>query len=154
MPTWHFDAGESLEQNRVGFVVRSGSAEGDSIEARVHQVERDFNNRLPFENGGAVFLDREYSGAGIKYSHEGSLGGLDNRLLLGLDYDLQDDDRSRFDNLVDTIGTQRLDQNERVTALGLYLQNETRLTASSELTWGIRYDDVTFDVDRSISYRW
>ncbi len=147
-----FASGEALEQTRVGFVVKTQLAENNSLETRVHQVSRDFNNRLPFENGGAVFLDRAYSGAGLKYTHEGSLAGLGNRLLVGIDYDVQDDDRSRFDNVAGIPGQQRLNQNEEVTSLGLYVQNETRLSDRTELTWGLRYDEVTFDVtDRFLS---
>jgi iron complex outermembrane receptor protein len=63
-----------------------------------------------------------------------------------LDYDLQHDDRQRFDNLEGEIGALTLDQRERVTSTGVFVQNETRLDERFELTLGLRYDDIEFDV--------
>ncbi len=142
-----FDAGESLEQTRIGLLYKIAVNPGRDLEARVYHTTRDFDNRLPFESGGAVSLDRNFSGGGLKYTLESNPGGKRNRLLLGLDYDRQDDDRSRFDNMMGVIGDQTLEQNELVTSVGVFLQNETRLTEATELTAGLRYDDITFDVD-------
>ncbi len=142
-----FDAGEELEQTRIGFRYKTGLDENRDFEARIYNTQRDFSNKLPFENGGAVKLDRDFSGAGLMFTLRGELAGRDNRLLLGVDYDRQDDDRRRFDNLSGTLGALTFDQNEEVTSLGTYLQNETRLSDSVELTVGIRYDDIEFDVD-------
>ena len=84
----------------------------------------------------AVFI-----GGAVKYTIEDDLGGKQNRLLLGIDYD-----RDRFDNNNGTIGAQTFDQNELVTSLGTFLQNETKLNDVAELTVGARYDQVKFDV--------
>ena len=142
----NFDAGEALEQTRVGLLYKTGLGEGRELEARVYHVGRDFSNKLPFENGGAVELDRSFVGTGLKYTLQGKLGAKANRLLLGFDYDRQDDDRRRFDNLMGTLGAKTFEQNELVTAFGAYLQNETRLSESVELTAGLRYDEIEFDV--------
>ncbi len=141
-----FDAGEALEQTRLGLLYKTGLARGRDFEARIYHTQRDFNNRLPFQNGGAVELDRNFSGTGFKFTLPGDLAGRQNRLLLGVDYDRQDDARSRFDNLSGSLGAQTFDQDELVTSLGAYLQNETQLNDSVELTLGIRHDDVKFDV--------
>ncbi len=146
-PNVTFDAGEALEQTRLGLLYKTSLSENRGFEARVYNTQRDFSNKLPFVNGGAVDLDRNFTGAGIKFTLPGELGGRPNRLLLGMDYDRQDDDRRRFDNLSGTLGAQTFDQNELVTSAGVYLQNETRLNDKAELTLGIRYDDVEFDVD-------
>jgi iron complex outermembrane receptor protein len=142
-----FDAGESLEQTRIGLLYKTAVNPGRDLEARVYHTTRDFNNRLPFESGGAVSLDRNFSGGGLKYIIESNPGNKPNRLLLGLDYDRQDDDRSRFDNMLGAIGEQTFEQNELVTGVGVFLQNEARLTEATELTAGLRYDEITFDVD-------
>ena len=141
-----FDAGEALQQTRLGLLYKTSFSEGRDFEARIYNTDRDFNNKLPFQDGGAVFLHRSFVGGGLKYTFEDKLGGKFNRLLVGLDYDRQDDDRSRFDNLSGIIGEQTFSQNELVTALGAYLQNHTRLNDIAELTVGVRYDDVKFDV--------
>ncbi|MDJ0777679.1 MAG: TonB-dependent receptor [Gammaproteobacteria bacterium] len=142
-----FDAGEALEQTRIGLLYRTGLGNNREFEARVYNTQRDFDNRLPFQDGGSVALDRGFYGAGIKYTLSDQLAGRPNRLLLGVDYDRQDDDRRRFDNLSGTRGALTFDQDEQVTSLGAFLQNETRLDDRLELTFGIRYDDIEFDVD-------
>ena len=141
-----FDAGEALEQTRLGVVYKTLPGKQDELEARVYTTQRDFNNRLPFENAGAVELDRQFDGGGLKYISNREIAGMNNRLLLGFDYDRQDDDRRRFDNLRGVRGDLAFDQRELVTALGIFLQNESSLSARSELTVGARYDNVKFDV--------
>ncbi len=141
-----FDTGESLKQTRVGLLYKTELAADRSLETRVYQTRRDFSNKLPFEGGGAVVLDRNFVGAGLKYTVTGELAGRQNRLLFGFDYDRQDDDRSRFENLGGIIGSKTFEQNERVTSHGVYLQDEINLNDSMELTAGVRYDDVEFDI--------
>ena len=141
-----FDAGEALKQTRMGLLYKKSLSEERDLEARVYNTARDFSNKLPFQSGGIVKLDRGFSGGGVKYVVKGSLGLKPNRLLVGIDYDRQDDDRRRFDNLQGVTGAQTFEQNELVTSLGMFLQNETRLSDIAELTVGLRYDEVTFDV--------
>jgi iron complex outermembrane receptor protein len=141
-----YDAGEALRQTRVGLSYKTGFGENRDFEARIYNTRREFSNKLPFESGGTVTLDRDYNGAGLKWTQRGELAGRRNRLLLGIDYDRQDDDRSRFDNLAGTVGARTFEQNELVTSFGAYLQNETLITAGTELTVGVRYDDINFDV--------
>jgi len=141
-----FDAGEALEQTRLGLLYQTRLSERGDFEARIYNTQRDFSNKLPFQDGGAVKLDRDFTGAGLKFTLRGDLAGRQNRLLLGVDYDRQDDDRRRFDNLSGSVGALTFEQNERVTSLGAFVQNETQLTESVELTLGMRYDDIEFDV--------
>ena len=141
-----FDTGEALKQTRVGLLYKTELAADRSLETRVYQTRRDFSNKLPFEEGGAVALDRDFVGAGLKYTITGELAGRPNRLLLGFDYDRQNDDRSRFENLSGVVGSKTFEQNERVTSHGVYLQDEIDLNSSMELTVGARYDDLEFDV--------
>ena len=44
-------------------------------------------------------------------------------------------------------GAQTFKQNELVTSLGAFLQNETKLSDIAEFTVGIRYDEVKFKVN-------
>ena len=141
-----FDAGEVLEQTRIGLLYKSELSAGREMEARIYRTNRDFSNKLPFQNGGIVQLDRGFTGAGVKYTVEGNIGHRENRITGGIDYDNQDDDRSRFDNLFGVTDQKTFEQNELVTSLGLFLQNETMLTDDTELTVGMRYDEVKFEV--------
>ncbi len=112
---------------------------------RNHYVWRDFANKLPFTDGGAVDLDRFFYGIGAQYS----LGELlpDNvSLAFGIDYDRQDDDRQRFENNDGVQGAQTFDQNEQVDSTGIYVQGEYGFNDAWTLQAGIRYDDVSYDV--------
>jgi len=142
-----FDAGEELKQTRIGLLYKTSLGENHDLEARIYNTDRDFSNKLPFQNGGIVKLDRDFYGAGVKYIVEDNLGDKPNRLLIGIDYDRQDDGRSRFDNLQGVTGAQTFKQNELVTSLGAFLQNETKLGDIAEFTVGIRYDEVKFNVN-------
>lgn len=68
-------------------------------------------------------------------------------LVAGLDVDAQRDDRRRFDNLFGSRGALALDQDEDVTAYGAYAQNRVQLPWNLELSGGVRYDRVVFQVD-------
>jgi iron complex outermembrane receptor protein len=142
-----FDAGEELKQTRIGLLYKTNLIENHDLEARIYNTDRDFSNKLPFQDGGIVKLDRDFYGTGVKYTVEGDLGDKPNRLLVGIDFDRQDDDRNRFDNLQGVTGAQTFEQNELVTSVGAFLQNETKLSDIAEFTVGMRYDEVKFDVD-------
>ena len=51
-----------------------------------------------------------------------------------------------YNNLLGIKGAKTLQQNELITSLGTYFQNETKLNDIAEITLGVRHDDVTFDV--------
>ncbi len=141
-----FDAGEALEQTRVGFVYTLPIADQHEFAVRTYHVDRDFANKLPFQGGGAVEIDRTFTGGGVSYTYSGMLQGRPNRLIVGLDLDDQDDDRRRFDNLDGVIGPLVFDQNERVRARGVFIQDELTLTDTISLTAGLRYDEIDFEL--------
>jgi len=142
----NFQTGEKVKQTRFGLVYKTQLGKNQDIEVRTYNTDRDFSNKLPFQNGGIVNLDRSFYGGGLKYTEKSNLGKYQNRLLLGIDYDRQDDNRSRYNNLLGIKGTQTLQQNELITSLGTYFQNETKLNDMAEITLGIRHDDIAFDV--------
>jgi iron complex outermembrane receptor protein len=142
-----FDAGESVDQQQLGLVYRKAFGDHHAVEAAQYTGWRQFDARLPFGSGGRVDLDRFFSGGGLRYVYTDEIFGRDNRLLLGVDVEAQRDVRKRFDNDLGRRGSLRFDQDENVTAVGVYLQEELRLLETLELTAGVRYDRVAFDVD-------
>jgi iron complex outermembrane receptor protein len=147
-----YDAGEFLEQSRIGFVYSMPLGDKHELTARNYYVWRDFGNSLPFFGGGQVDLDRFFSGGGFTYSYNGALGGKDNKLIVGVDYDHQDDDRLRYDNDNGVRGSLTFDQNETVDSKGFYVQDVLSLSETVDLNLGLRYDEVEFDVtDRFLS---
>lgn len=136
------NAGEALEQTRLGVRhTRAVGADGE-LTLRAYSLTREFDGLLPFTGGGAIDLDRNYAGGGARYTHTIGAG----KIHAGFDYDRQDDDRARFDNLAGVRGPLTLDQNEQVTALGFYVQGEFELSEDWLLTLGLRRDEVEFDV--------
>ncbi len=98
---------------------------------------------------GIVDLDRKFIGGGFSYSYDGFWLDRPNRLVAGVDFDDQDDERLRYDNL-NNIGAGRgaltFDQNEHVTSQGVFLQNELSVSQSVHLTLGVRFDQVEFEI--------
>lgn len=140
-----FDGGEELSQQRVGFVYERDRPRGDLL-LRNYYVWRDFSNELPFVDGGAVDLQRFFYGAGAQYSPHGFLPD-HIELTAGIDLDRQDDDRRRFDNNEGTRGDLVFDQQERVDSTGVYLQAKYQLNDDFALSAGLRYDELTFEIN-------
>ena len=139
-----YDAGEALNQQRAGIVYKRDRAAGN-LTLRNYYVWRDFSNRLPFQSGGAVDLDRFFYGFGGQYSF-GDVVPESLELMLGFDLDRQDDERKRFDNLQGEIGSMTLNQREQVDSSGLFVQSQYELNDLWDSSAGLRYDRIKFDV--------
>lgn len=142
-----FDAGESVDQQQFGLRYRKQFGERHAVEAVNYYVWRQFDNRLPFTDGGSVDLNRFFTGGGLRYIYSGPVFAHDNRLLLGFEINAQRDARKRYQNDDGDRGLLVFDQDEDVTGYGVYLQDEFQLLPKLELTVGVRYDRVVFDVD-------
>ena len=141
-----FDAGESLEQTRLGFVYTAPAGQRGTISARNYYAWRDFGNLLPTLNQGIVDLERQFIGGGFSYSYDGFWLDRPNRFVAGVDFDDQDDDRRRYNNINGVQGPLGFDQNEHVTSQGLFLQNELSVTERVQLSFGVRFDQVEFEI--------
>lgn len=138
------DAGEALDQQRIGIVYKRNRDSG-SLAIRNHYVWRDFSNNLPFNFGGSVDLERFFYGFGAQYT-------LDNvvpeqvELMLGYDFDQQNDVRKRFNNEQGQIGPLTLDQREKVDSNGVFIQGAYTFNPRWDMAAGMRYDTIDFDV--------
>lgn len=145
------NSGEEFDQQKAGFVLEHRINEHHQFRLRNYYIWKDFRNRLPlFPNGHRVEFDRFFFGGGADYTFTDTLFGHANRLIVGVDIDKQDDDRLRWNNATAPAGSLFLDQKEEVTSYGFFIQNETALTDTLELTLGLRYDDVEFDVTDNV----
>ncbi|MDH4020418.1 MAG: TonB-dependent receptor [Xanthomonadales bacterium] len=140
-----YDAGEALDQQRVGIVYTTDRTSG-SLLLRNYYVWRDFSNKLPFQSGGAVDLQRFFYGVGAQYTFADAVPE-QLQLMLGFDLDRQDDERKRFDNLQGVIGPLTLDQRERVDSDGLFVQGKYRFNDRWDGSAGLRYDEISYDVN-------
>lgn len=142
-----FDAGESLEQWRFGAGLDQRFADFGRLHVAAFGYLRDFENRLPFADGGQVAFERTFSGLDLRHELGTGRFGHDGQATFGIDYRRQDDDRRRFDNLEGVRGPRVLDQQEEMTAIGVYFQQRARLGPDWTLVAGVRYDEVELDVD-------
>jgi iron complex outermembrane receptor protein len=148
-----FDAGESLEQSRIGFVYNMPIGEKHHVSARNYYTWREFGNKLAgvpvggVIQGGIVDLDRFFMGGGVTYTYDGMLGNRPNQVIVGFDIDEQDDDRIRYDNAVGGVaGQMTFNQNESVSSYGVFVQNDLALSDKVDVSFGVRLDNVEFDV--------
>ena len=141
-----FDAGEALDQQKLGLSFKHAFPDGGELRARGYYLARDFRNRLPFTDGGIVSFDRAFTGGGISYTRSFGLGNMQHRVVAGIDHDRQRDDRQRYDNNSGIQGALVFDQLERVTSTGFFVQDEIGVSDRLAVTLGLRYDDIEFDV--------
>ena len=108
-----YDAGESVDQQKFGWVYKKQIDDKQEIVLRNYYVWRDFASKLPAGGGGAlgnspsingrdnaawVQFQRLFLGGGGQYIYTDNFFGHNNRFTAGFDIDSQIDDRQRFNN--------------------------------------------------------
>ena len=139
------EAGESVRQQQAGLLYRKSFGQHHELMLRNYYVWRDFDNALPIDR--IVEFDRFFTGGGAQYNYSAPWMGHNNRLILGVDAGVQQDDRRNFGNNNGSKGAMTLEQDEEVTSWGIFAQDEFDITDRWQLTAGLRYDEVEFDVD-------
>ena len=143
------DAGETVQQIRAGTVVRH-RGEWNELSVYGYYVWRDFSNLLPIRpmaGDGVVTFERSSPGTGARWDYRQPLLGWGQTFSAGFDFQYQDDDRRRFQNLNGNRGPLGLHQFERVTTVGPYVREAINLRDDLELSGGVRYDWFDFNVD-------
>jgi len=137
------DVREETRQAQAGITYRQGLGANHEISLVGYGLSRKLDNRIPFR---LIELERRAGGARAVYRFEPTKGRL-SRLTAGLDLDHQSDERREFPRDDQGVGPLALDQDERVTALGLFAHGSLLLAADLELTLSLRYDRVRFAAD-------
>ena len=141
------NAGEDIDQQKLGFVYKKQITPNQELELRNYYVHRDFQGLLPITGNGFVEFDRFQFGGGAQYSIKSNLFGLANRTTMGVEVDTQEDDRQRYNNNGGIQGSLTVNQLEQGDSVGVYLRNETALTEKWDLSLGLRYDNVTLELE-------
>ena len=148
------NAGGEFDAQRLGVVYNKRLDSQRDFSARGYSAWKDLDAFLPFgshipfvADDGGLSLDRIFFGGGMRYTQQGSLGGLLNTLTVGADMDIQRDHRQRFINNAGVRGDLTLEQEEEAKALGIYFRNETQLTDTLSLSIGGRYDKIDLSID-------
>jgi iron complex outermembrane receptor protein len=157
-------ARKTVTQSQFGATARR-AGERVEIEASAYTGTRSLDNPLTF---AIVDVGRVTSGASVRATVPFSLIGVDQRLTVGTELQLQNDLRANFTNCnnvppptVPTAtcpdpaaerGTLTLDQREIVSSVGSYLRDELQFGERYVLTASARADAVRFRVkDRLIN---
>ncbi|SDY26274.1 iron complex outermembrane recepter protein [Nitrosomonas sp. Nm33] len=135
-----FNASEAIRQEQFAVRYRKSPSSNQILTIVAHALHRDFQNLLPFNIGGQVEFDRWTGGLAAQFASDHTLLKRANRLLVGVDYAIQNDDRRRFNNLFGVQGALNFDQIERVQNVGPFLRNEWSLTDKLDLVAGGRWD--------------
>lgn len=148
-------AGKNVTQVQAGGTLRRTTADGGELAFTVFGLTRELKNPI---TTAYIDVGRTDYGARATVTRPVSWGTLKQRLTAGFDFQQQRDDRRNWSYL-NTPGdsatrsdTVTLDQLERVTEIGPFVQSALELTSRTTLTAGVRYDWVRFDVrDRLIT---
>ncbi|MFN8640165.1 MAG: TonB-dependent receptor, partial [Candidatus Binatia bacterium] len=143
------DAGERVQQARFGTSLNHRGAASD-LNLYAYVITRDFGSSQPIPpaaGDGIVDFNRLAPGGGARWTSFAPWLGFDQTLTLGLDLQYQDDDRSRYPNRDGHPGMRSVHQRERVGSVGPYGREAVLLRDDLELSAGLRYDAVFFDVD-------
>jgi iron complex outermembrane receptor protein len=112
-----FNSGEEVSQWRTS-VLADWKMGIHNLKAQYFYQNRMFANRLAFVNAGAVNFLRKVDGLQLIYSAKALLLP-DDYWQIGVEYDMQNDDRQRYDNATNKI--LRLDQLEKFKTIGAFV---------------------------------
>lgn len=143
------NAGKAVKQIQSGATLHRSLANGGEGTLTVFGLGRNLKNPITTTY---IDLDRVDYGARASVTYPLPLGTLAHRLTAGIDFQHQHDNRQNF-NYLNTPGdsakpdtVRSLDQLERVTEVGPFVQSALELSPSTTLTAGLRYDWVKFGV--------
>ena len=151
-----FNAGEAIRQGRLAVIATQHFSPRNKLRIRAWSLIRDFENRLPFRNGGQVVFQRIAGGGLLQYEGESrsqtALQRARFRYTAGLEADRQRDDRQRYNNENGSRGALSLRQKELFGSIGLFAAGHWQATGNLTLSGGARADRVTLEVqDRFLS---
>jgi len=142
-----FDAGESIDNTTLGLILRKAFNEKHETTVSNYYTWRDFDGKIPALSTGIIDLDRFFVGGSLKHVYRDVFFGMQSRFTIGGEGEAQLDDRVRHRNEMGVKGALSSDQKEEVTRFGFFAQEELKLPYNFELTGGVRYERIHFEVD-------
>jgi len=149
-----FNASRSLDNLQGGLIWDWAPGPADSLRVLAYAGSRGNEQYLavPLESqaaatssGGVSVLDRQLSGAGVRWTHREDLAQGPLTLTVGAEYDGSSEDRQGYVNNFGVRGALKRDETTAVDSLGAYAQAEWRFLPRWSLSAGLRYTKVDFD---------
>lgn len=131
--------GKEVQQAQLG-VSWIGPLAGFNADASVYGLTRDFANPIPNE-----FVDADRRASGVRLTLGRSVAS-DVNVLVGAEYDRQDDDRREYFNRGGQPDTALINQTEKVQSAGGFVQVSVAPTGRLQLVGAGRYDFARYRV--------
>jgi iron complex outermembrane receptor protein len=131
--------GKEVQQAQLG-ITWAGPLGGFTADAAVYGLNRDFANPIPNE-----FVDADRRAAGLRLSLGRALSEQVD-VLVGAEYDRQDDDRREYFNLGGKPDTALINQTELVQSVGTFVQASVAVGERVNLVGAGRYDFARYKV--------
>lgn len=135
-----FNAGEDMRQLKISNILQYDLNAKSQILMTLFGQNRDFENRLAFRAGGNVTFKRSIYGFQTTFKTRGLLSE-DDLFQLGVEGDLQNDNRKRYDNVNGERGALTLDQAEKFSALGSFISYSLKIK-DWDLFLNTRYEGI------------
>lgn len=135
-----FAAGERVSQSKIALRWLTQNQQLSS-EVNTWYIYRDFENALPFRNGGIVSLKRNFPGINALVHYISSPGGIPVSLTMGVDAEFQHDERLRYDNLEGIRGQIEVFRQEEIfNNQGVFLAGKISPFSALEAGFSVRKD--------------
>lgn len=140
-------SGETLENTTLGLVIRHAENEQNQTTLTSYFTWRDFEGRIPSTGRGAIDIDRFFLGGSAAHQYDDTIFGLDNRLTLGVEVGEQSDGREQraIDEDTGAVGAVALDELQKVTTVGAFVQDELSVAPNVRVSASLRYDRIRFE---------
>lgn len=150
------NAGGNKSQTHAGLNIQHQLTQNDTLQAVAWVGVRETLGRLtiPFSaapvvrgSGGISYIDRDFSGVDLRWSHKADTAVGPLTVTLGLNYEYMKDERKGFENVLGEKGVLRRDEDNTVTNSGKYVQAEWAIGKDWIVSGGLRASRVHFDND-------
>lgn len=150
------NAGGNKSQSHAGLNIQHQLTPNDTLQAVTWVGVRETLGRLTIPvnpapvirgSGGISYIDRDFSGVDLRWSHKAdtSVGPL--TVTLGLNYEYMKDERKGFENVLGEKGVLRRDEDNTVSNSGQYVQAEWTIGKDWIVSGGLRASRVHFEND-------
>ncbi len=148
-----FDARRSLDNLQGGVIWDSAPGATDNLRVLAYAGSRSNEQYLavPLDSqaaatssGGVSVLDRQFGGAGIRWTHRQDMPQGPLTLTVGAEYDGSSEDRQGYINDLGVRGALKRDETNDVDSSGVYAQAEWRFLPRWSASAGLRYTKVDF----------
>ena len=148
-----FNTRRSLDNLQGGVIWDSAPGAADNLRVLAYAGSRSNEQYLavPLDSqaaatssGGVSVLDRQFGGAGIRWTHRQDMPQGPLTLTVGAEYDGSSEDRQGYINNLGVRGALKRDETNDVDSSGAYAQAEWRFLPRWSASAGLRYTQVDF----------